>query len=202
MSTIETTADAEVTEKAAAKPAAAPKGKTAEKKPAGRKAKTPAKAPAKEAPKAADTPSGPTLPVAPRGLARRLEAATGAVADAFDFYAANVDNRDFLKAVETTPGRYSARFEGILKHLQDLREEIEALPQRKGRTSTGGPRLGGGELRSLVLAALQDSGEMSPTGIANRLDRSSGAVANALEKLVEQGQAVCTSAKPRRYKAA
>ena len=45
-------------------------------------------------------------------------------------------------------------------------------------------------------------GEHSPTAVAKALDgRSSGAVGNALARLVEAGDAVQTSEAPRRYKA-
>ncbi len=58
-----------------------------------------------------------------------------------------------------------------------------------------------GGLRGLVADHLaQHSAEdFSPTQVANALGRSSGAVANALERLVEHGSAVQTSTSPRRY---
>jgi DNA-binding GntR family transcriptional regulator len=40
---------------------------------------------------------------------------------------------------------------------------------------------------------------LSPTAIAKRLDRSAGAVANALQILADQGAVVLSQAKPRRY---
>jgi nitric oxide reductase NorQ protein len=40
---------------------------------------------------------------------------------------------------------------------------------------------------------------LSPTAIAKLLDRSAGAVANALRVLAGQGAVVLTQAKPRRY---
>jgi hypothetical protein len=42
-------------------------------------------------------------------------------------------------------------------------------------------------------------GDHGPTGIGRALGRSSGAVANALERLVTAGWAVRTNDRPRRY---
>lgn len=61
-------------------------------------------------------------------------------------------------------------------------------------------RLAPGALRGIVEDYLRDnSGEFSPNAIGKALNRSSGAVHNALEKLVESGYAVRTSDKPKRY---
>jgi len=63
------------------------------------------------------------------------------------------------------------------------------------------PRLAPGGLRGLVEDFLRDhsSEEFSPNRIGKELDRSSGAVHNALEKLVATGYAVQTNAAPKRY---
>jgi predicted transcriptional regulator len=63
------------------------------------------------------------------------------------------------------------------------------------------PRLAPGGLRGLVEDFLRDhsSEEFSPSRIGKELDRSSGAVHNALEKLVATGYAVQTNAAPKRY---
>ena len=62
-------------------------------------------------------------------------------------------------------------------------------------------RLGSGALRQLVLGCLAErpGQALSPTAIAKTLDRSAGAVANALGVLASQGAVVLTQAKPRRY---
>jgi predicted transcriptional regulator len=67
--------------------------------------------------------------------------------------------------------------------------------------STRAGRLRSGELRDLVLGCLADrpGQALSPTAIATTLDRSAGAVANALRVLASQGAVVQTQAKPRRY---
>jgi len=66
---------------------------------------------------------------------------------------------------------------------------------------TGSGRLRSGQLRQIVLGCLADrpGQTLSPTAIAKTLDRSAGAVANALRVLAGQGAAVQTQAKPRRY---
>lgn len=67
-------------------------------------------------------------------------------------------------------------------------------PSRSGRLRSGA-------LRQLVLGCLADrpGQALSPTAIAKRLDRSAGAVGNALRVLAGQGAVVQTQAKPRRY---
>ncbi|RBO79816.1 AAA family ATPase [Nocardia puris] len=70
-------------------------------------------------------------------------------------------------------------------------------------TATAAGRLPNGELRRMVAAALAADPirEQSPREIAAGLNRSSGAVGNALETLVKSGHAERTSAAPRRYRA-
>lgn len=61
-------------------------------------------------------------------------------------------------------------------------------------------RLAPGALRGQVEDYLRDHGGMfSPNAIGKALNRSSGAVHNALEKLVTSGYAVRTSDKPKKY---
>lgn len=63
------------------------------------------------------------------------------------------------------------------------------------------PRLGKGALRGMVEDYLRThpGEEFSPNAIGKALDRSSGAVNNALEKLVTDGYAVRTQDKPKRF---
>ena len=67
--------------------------------------------------------------------------------------------------------------------------------------SPGAGRLGFGQLRQLVLGCLAErpGQALSPTAIAKTLDRSAGAVANALQVLAGQGAVIQTQPKPRRY---
>ena len=75
---------------------------------------------------------------------------------------------------------------------------------RPGRTRparSGQFRLGAGQLRGMVADYLRDHpGEHSPVMIGAALRRSSGAVANALERLVEDGAAEQTHRQPKRYR--
>ncbi|EWC64502.1 hypothetical protein UO65_0109 [Actinokineospora spheciospongiae] len=64
-----------------------------------------------------------------------------------------------------------------------------------------GERLAPGALRGMVEDHLREhpGEEFSPSTIGKALNRSSGAVHNALEKLVDNGCAVRTSDKPKKY---
>jgi hypothetical protein len=64
-------------------------------------------------------------------------------------------------------------------------------------------RLRAGELRGQVEDFLNAhaGGEFGPVPIGRALGRSIGAVANALERLVDDGYAVRTSTSPLRYRA-
>jgi predicted transcriptional regulator len=72
-------------------------------------------------------------------------------------------------------------------------------PAERPLTESG--RLGAGQLRRLVLGCLAErpGQALSPTTIAKTLDRSAGAVANALQILAGQGAVTQTQPKPRRY---
>jgi predicted transcriptional regulator len=78
---------------------------------------------------------------------------------------------------------------------------VTATPPTGDRPTTGSGRLRPGGLRELVLACLAErpGQALSPTTIATTLDRSAGAVANALRVLAGQGAVTQTQAKPRRY---
>ncbi|MBO2451643.1 hypothetical protein J4573_31450 [Actinomadura barringtoniae] len=87
-------------------------------------------------------------------------------------------------------------------------QAIGAVPARPGKPRTagtgGGPRTGRAAPRPLrpeVIAHLQahPGKDFTPGEIGKVLDRSSGAVANALDKLVELGDATLTTEKPARY---
>jgi hypothetical protein len=71
-------------------------------------------------------------------------------------------------------------------------------------TASTSRRLGKGELAGMVAVFLHDHpGEHSPSAVAKALEgRSAGAVGNALGHLVASGDAVQTSDRPRRYRAA
>jgi predicted transcriptional regulator len=75
----------------------------------------------------------------------------------------------------------------------------EAKPTRVLRTD----RLAKGDLRGLVERWLDEhpAEEFTPSQLGKLLDRSPGAIVNALQKLIEFGAAVQTSDKPRTYQA-
>lgn len=80
----------------------------------------------------------------------------------------------------------------------------EQAPTGGGADAAGekAARLPSGALRGMVEDFLNDhpGGEFGPTAIAKALGgKSSGAVSNALDKLVDNGTAVKTSDKPRRF---
>ena len=72
---------------------------------------------------------------------------------------------------------------------------------RAGRVTGIGSARPAGELRTSVAGFLAEHPyqDWSPAQIAKALDRSGGATANALERLVAEGTAVQTSPRPRRY---
>lgn len=74
-----------------------------------------------------------------------------------------------------------------------------AIPD--GETAAKAPRLAPGALRGLVEDYLREhpTEEFSPNMIGTALDRSSGAINNALEKLVEDGYAIKTCQAPKRF---
>ena len=76
-----------------------------------------------------------------------------------------------------------------------------AASGRKPRGTTS-PAARPGQLRDLVAAHLagHPDTDFTPHAIGRVLSRSSGAVANALDRLTALGQAQLTSDKPRRYR--
>ncbi|SER77187.1 Winged helix DNA-binding domain-containing protein [Lentzea xinjiangensis] len=80
---------------------------------------------------------------------------------------------------------------------QQTDQPTDDQPERQSEKSQ---RLAPGALRGMVEDYLRDnSGEFSPNAIGKALNRSSGAVHNALEKLAESGYIVRTSDKPKKY---
>lgn len=68
--------------------------------------------------------------------------------------------------------------------------------------ATGQPRLGKGGLEKLVLDHMRQHPkvEFSSTELSNKLNRSNGAIQNALEKFAKAGTVKRTSERPRRYR--
>jgi DNA-binding IclR family transcriptional regulator len=74
-------------------------------------------------------------------------------------------------------------------------------PDDSTSSASGAARLGRGELSGLVLGYLVEhrGDAIGPSAIAKALERSSGAVGNACERLTEAGKLRRTSDAPRRY---
>jgi predicted transcriptional regulator len=72
----------------------------------------------------------------------------------------------------------------------------------QGSASTKAPRLGKGALRGMVEDYLTEhpGEQFSPSAIGKALNRSSGAVNNALDKLVADGYAIQIQDKPKRFR--
>lgn len=120
---------------------------------------------------------------------------------------------DLLSTVTTTLAAIAADDdEGITRGMEDIaryagsvRRTTRATIGTRTRTARAtGDRGAPSPLRPLVaghLNAFPDL-EFTPGEIAKVLDRSSGAVANALDTLVGRGEAVLTCERPRRFRAA
>ncbi|WP_242909665.1 MarR family transcriptional regulator [Actinomadura terrae] len=118
---------------------------------------------------------------------------------------------DLLSAVTTTLAAIASdNDEQITRGMEDIARYAGSV-RRTTRATTGtrtsrttGDRGAPLPLRPLVaehLNAYPDL-EFTPGEIAKVLDRSSGAVANALDTLVGRGEAVLTCERPRRFRAA
>ncbi|WP_301174592.1 hypothetical protein [Actinomadura geliboluensis] len=124
---------------------------------------------------------------------------------------------DLLSTVTTTLAAIAADddeqitrgMEDIARYAGSVRRTTRATTGTRTGTGTRTPRATGergapSPLRPLVaqhLNAFPDL-EFTPGEIAKVLDRSSGAVANALDTLVGRGEAVLTCERPRRFRAA
>ena len=75
-------------------------------------------------------------------------------------------------------------------------------PEPARTNSSGSLRLGSGALHGMVEDFLREHPDVEhgPVAVARAVGRSSGAVANALERMVSSGWAVRTSDKPKRYR--
>jgi len=75
-------------------------------------------------------------------------------------------------------------------------------PHDQGSAPAKAPRLGKGALRGMVEDYLAEhpGEQFSPSAIGKALNRSSGAVNNALDKLVADGYAIQTQDRPKRFR--
>jgi hypothetical protein len=93
---------------------------------------------------------------------------------------------------------------GARRAFQEIRDQaaeamraVKTAAASSGRTGTRP-----GQLRDLVAGYLCEhpGQEFTPHAIGKALERSSGAVANALDRLVSLGQAALSNERPRRYR--
>ncbi|MBW4717351.1 helix-turn-helix domain-containing protein [Saccharothrix obliqua] len=97
----------------------------------------------------------------------------------------------------TTDGRHTNDGQPI----DDQPVEAQPFPATENEVEPAGARLPPGALRGMVEDHLRENPgqEFSPNAIGTALGRSSGAVHNALEKLVTSGYAQRTNDKPKKY---
>ena len=95
-----------------------------------------------------------------------------------------------------------AGMDAIRTAATQARRLLKATASGRRPRGTGGPAARPGQLRDLVQAhlAAHPDAEFTPHAIGRVLARSSGAVANALDRLTALGHAQLTTDKPRRYR--
>ena len=95
-----------------------------------------------------------------------------------------------------------AAMDAICAAATQARRLLKAAASGRKPRGTSGPAARPGQLRDLVAAhlAANPDAEFTPHAIGRVLTRSSGAVANALDRLTALGNAQLTSDKPRRYR--
>jgi hypothetical protein len=96
------------------------------------------------------------------------------------------------------------KIEAVYSGSGRTRRLVRAAATGRRRTASDRPKSAPGELRGKVEAHLAEypGQEFTPHQIGKAIGHSSGAVANALDRLVEFGTAVETSERPRRFTAA
>ncbi|MGQ0573845.1 MAG: hypothetical protein ACT4RN_06525 [Pseudonocardia sp.] len=105
----------------------------------------------------------------------------------------------------TTPQETTVPLQDETGHMGTADTHPDTGTPGPARTnSSGSVRLGSGALHGMVEDFLREhpDGEHGPVAVAKAVGRSSGAVANALERMVSSGWAVRTSNKPKRYRIA
>jgi hypothetical protein len=134
----------------------------------------------------------PVVPASPAGIAPGAGEALGAAGAA---------------AAQAQAALQAGDLDGALAaadHLTQAAARTRRLLRDAGRSARRGPAAGTppGELRGLVAAylAAYPAQDFGPHAIGRVLGRSSGAVANALDRLTALGQAQLTSEAPRRYR--
>jgi hypothetical protein len=131
----------------------------------------------------------------PAAVAEASDALT-AMRDVIDSALGALDAGDGEKAVTEIESVYGAS--GKARRL------VRIAARGRPRSASGQAKSLPGQLRGKVaahLAAYPDK-EFTPHEIGKAINHSAGAVANALDRLVGLGEAVCTSERPRRFTSA
>ena len=106
----------------------------------------------------------------------------------------------------TTDTRPPAQRRATTKAANGIATKASSTPATTdaARNKSGLTKLGKGGLEAQVLdhMAAHPKSEFTPTDLARVLDRSGGAIANALAKFATQDKVVQTSERPRRYRLA
>jgi len=112
-----------------------------------------------------------------------------------------------LKSAESPDAAVQGAEAAAAESLPSTSPVADAAPADQGSDTAGtgdSARLRPGALREMVIGYLRERAdqELSPSAIGKGLERSSGAVANACDRLMTDGAIVQTSEKPRRYRLA
>jgi hypothetical protein len=96
-----------------------------------------------------------------------------------------------------------AAAEAIYGDSAKVRRLIKTAAKPRSHAGSGKPHAHPGELRAKVAAHLAANPglQLTPHEVGRAIGHSAGAVANALDKLTETGQAVLTCDRPRRFTA-
>lgn len=119
--------------------------------------------------------------------------------------AADASRKGPTKAARRTPGKRTSARAGTGRQKQATGGKASGGQTAAVAGDGKQPKLRPGELDGLVLEFLKDNastGSHSPTSVARGLNRSSGAVANCLDRLKAAKQVRQVGEKPRRYKIA
>ena len=151
---------------------------------------------------ATDAPAASKTAPAPAPADGEPQPAAGEAADLLrrEVASAATQAADVLGSGDTATAL--AAMDAICAAAAQARRLLKAAASRRKARGTGGPAARPGQLRDLVAAhlAANPDAEFTPHAIGRVLARSSGAVANALDRLTALGNAQLTSDKPRRYR--
>jgi hypothetical protein len=149
---------------------------------------------------AADAPAGDAAAPAPADGEPQPPAGEAADLLRREVASAATQAADVLGSGDTATAL--AAMDAICAAAAQARRLLKAAASGRKARGTSGPAARPGQLRDLVAAhlAANPDAEFTPHAIGRVLARSSGAVANALDRLTALGNAQLTTDKPRRYR--